>query len=380
MASKLPCAIAITRISGNLALRVLALISNKLVCANKACVLKIQANKRAYDCIATWRPCPNSPTGEDYAEISVVGAAAVVSDLINALVKLSLTQAQRGEFTSKAIAHNKLSVGDAFKLAKTFGISCNVRETTNLTRQIDKLITELETQHNLGVGFKLKVYKLKALLSKAKHLKASSLLRACVIGKTNSGKSSLTNAITRTRCSIVNSLQGTTRDAVCARLRGLELVDTAGLKRPENKTELLALLATYNAADSAAVVMLLHTASDTSNFIRCKSLCAVIQVVSKSDLVHRAGEFSKQAFVSAYTLEGIASLRQQLRQATKAASSVNVICNSALARTILLLTRCVLAMDIITQIELLNKAKTALTRAVAEPKIDRILSQFCVGK
>ena len=61
-------------------------------------------------------------------------------------------------------------------------------------------------------------------------------LRVAIVGRTNVGKSLLTNAIIGAERSIVSPVAGTTRDAldtpVAYRDHTITLVDTAGIRRP----------------------------------------------------------------------------------------------------------------------------------------------------
>lgn len=94
-------------------------------------------------------------------------------------------------------------------------------------------------------------------------------LRIAIIGRPNTGKSSLTNAWLGEERSIVTEISGTTRDAVDAVMkyhgRELVLVDTAGLRKRTKITEnveFYSLLRTERAIESCDVAILLVDAVD----------------------------------------------------------------------------------------------------------------------
>lgn len=93
--------------------------------------------------------------------------------------------------------------------------------------------------------------------------------RIAVIGRPNTGKSSLTNALLGVERSIVTEISGTTRDSVDSVLkyhgREIVLVDTAGLRRRSRITEnveFYAHLRTERAIESCDIAILLVDATE----------------------------------------------------------------------------------------------------------------------
>src|SRR5579871_1971574 len=79
-----------------------------------------------------------------------------------------------------------------------------------------------------------------------------------IVGRANVGKSSLFNAILQRRETIVAREEGTTRDAITAKAewRGHDfwLVDTAGMKDPEDDFEFTIQEQIQQAAESADII------------------------------------------------------------------------------------------------------------------------------
>jgi len=97
-------------------------------------------------------------------------------------------------------------------------------------------------------------------MEKRKNLMAKKIPIVAIIGQTNAGKSSLFNRITRSSTAIVAREEGTTRDNVSKKVefdgRVFQLVDTAGLKKPDDEFEASIQDQISEAIDSADLIML----------------------------------------------------------------------------------------------------------------------------
>jgi GTP-binding protein len=89
-------------------------------------------------------------------------------------------------------------------------------------------------------------------------------IKIAIVGKPNSGKSSLLNKLARTERAIVSPIAGTTRDAVDTKLEieglPITLIDTAGIRRRgkiEHGVEQYSVLRSFKAIERADVVLLL---------------------------------------------------------------------------------------------------------------------------
>jgi GTP-binding protein len=120
-----------------------------------------------------------------------------------------------------------------------------------------------------------------------------------IVGRANVGKSSLFNAILQRREAIVANEAGTTRDSIMAKAthggQDFWLVDTAGIKDPEDDFEFTIQEQILQAADSADVIWVVIEANVqiTEDDRRVAKLALktrkpVFLVVNKADKAHRA--------------------------------------------------------------------------------------------
>ncbi|KPL12749.1 hypothetical protein AMJ74_06190, partial [candidate division WOR_3 bacterium SM1_77] len=91
-----------------------------------------------------------------------------------------------------------------------------------------------------------------------------ALIRLLILGRPNSGKSTLLNAILKEERAIVDAQPGTTRDLINARLsyqgKKLEIIDTAGIRkraRIKNPIEFYSVLRAINMIDRTNITILI---------------------------------------------------------------------------------------------------------------------------
>lgn len=133
---------------------------------------------------------------------------------------------------------------------------------------------------------------------------ATKLPTVAIIGQANVGKSSLFNRFVRSRQAIVAKEAGTTRDNVLGKVSYEDhtfwLVDTAGLKDPNDDFEASIQEQITEAAEAADVIMVVvdstHYVSDEDRIVAKKALKSkkpVILLVNKDDL---AGSLATNEF------------------------------------------------------------------------------------
>ncbi|QBD81265.1 tRNA uridine-5-carboxymethylaminomethyl(34) synthesis GTPase MnmE [Ktedonosporobacter rubrisoli] len=255
-------------------------------------------------------------------------------------------------------------------------------------------------------------------------------LRTAIIGRPNVGKSSLLNALLRSERAIVTPIAGTTRDTVeeVANLRGipLHLIDTAGITPTADPVEQIGVQRSRAAAESADVVLFVFDGAETltemdqrvsdelqvmgfggqagSENLSSKHKRPVVLVMNKADCPQRLeiDELQRMwpgaAVLKTSTLTGQGLLELEatiadLVQAGKIVQSDSVLITSARHQEALRRATEHLraAFDSLEQALPLDFVSIDLRAAyealgevtgetASEDLLDRIFSEFCIGK
>lgn len=216
---------------------------------------------------------PNTYTREDIVEINCHGGYLVVNKVLEIVNKLGARIAEAGEFTKMAFLSGRIDLSQAEAIidvikssnerslkSSLYHLMGGLRERisdlkdriADLTIKIeapldfpDQGITEIGNKEIKKI-LKKCLFEVNELLTTVKYgqiLKEG--INTLILGKTNVGKSSLFNLLLKKERSIVTPLAGTTRDLIeeSININGLtfNLVDTAGIKIPENIIEKISL-------------------------------------------------------------------------------------------------------------------------------------------
>jgi tRNA modification GTPase len=255
------------------------------------------------DVLLTVFRAPHSYTGEDSAEISCHASPYIQRKILELLMFNGAISAQPGEFTQRSFLNGKMDLSQAEAVADVIASSnrASHRLAINQMRggfsaEIRKLRAELlhfasliELELDFGeedVEFADKK-ELKKIILKIKFLAenlASSFrvgnvikngIPVAIVGKPNSGKSTLLNALLMEDKAIVSEIPGTTRDVIEDTLviDGIEyrFIDTAGLRTTTDVIENLGIKKTHEKIAGASVIMLIDEAGDSPDMINIRA-------------------------------------------------------------------------------------------------------------
>ena len=288
----LPSAVALVRISGiGLATTLAPLL--RLPEARRATLCTLRWDGFSERALVLSFPGPASYTGEDVVELQVHGNPRLVRRLMDHLGSLGIRLAQPGEFTRRALLNGKQDLLEAEALRDLVAAETDTQIRLAQARAGVHPPWITETRHTLAPwmaraeaavdygeeeGIVLNLEHLARSLAPlrvrfhveqtraraARHLRDG--LRLALVGRPNSGKSTLFNTLAGEDRAIVTDTPGTTRDVLEVRCewRGLplRLFDTAGLRDTEDPIERLGMARVAPLLEAADLVLHLVPAQD----------------------------------------------------------------------------------------------------------------------
>lgn len=230
---------------------------------------------------------PHSYTGEDSVEISCHASRFIVNKILEFLVNAGARIAAPGEFTRRAFVNGKMDLAQAEAVADVIAsqsaashrVAMNQLKggfSSELKVLREKLLTmtslleleldfseedvEFASRKELGqlVDDSLThIRRLTASFSRGNAIKNG--IPVAIVGATNTGKSTLLNALLGEERAIVSDIAGTTRDTIEETLNidGIlfRFIDTAGIRETDKTIEKIGIDRTFKKLGEAAVVL-----------------------------------------------------------------------------------------------------------------------------
>lgn len=393
------------------------------------------------ECLAAVMKAPRSYTKEDVVEFSCHGSVASARDVLKELLLAGARLAGPGEFTKRAFLNGRMDLAQAEAVidiitSKTEGaLQAAVNQLQGrLSKNIDKLRDSLirlyagiqaeadfPEEGISGITTEQLIEQLSEIIEELEKLIASAGVgkqlregvKTVITGKPNVGKSSILNALLEEERAIVTEIPGTTRDIIeeYFNIGGvtLRLLDTAGIRATKDIAEQMGVKRARELLNEAELVLFVLDRQsgieaqdlEIAELIKDKN---VIIVVNKSDINKQIDLSAVKELmpdkpvieVSALLSSGIEGLKQligdmyregnlHLRQDAiltnvrhmAAAQQAMAALTDALTAANAHLPMDLLFIDIQLAIEALGEI-TGLS--VSEELVDRIFSEFCVGK
>jgi tRNA modification GTPase len=377
---------------------------------------------------------PRTFTREDVVEVSCHGGVLASKTVLDALLRAGARLAGPGEFTRRAFLNGRIDLAQAEAVADVIHSrtelalrAANEQLAGKLSQRINRLRDDLlstlahveahidfpdediapDTRDQLGDRLRRGLEFMRELLATANEGRLLRRgIRAAIVGRPNAGKSSLLNQLLGHDRAIVSPIPGTTRDTIeeTANIRGLPVVfiDTAGLREARDEIEQEGVRRSRETLDQAELVLHVLDASEPYQaYDNLPPDRKRLIVINKVDLVRQLqlpaelrGEPAIE--ISCATGAGIEALKDAIQQRVWSgaihAESLQVMINSrhqeALERAREATGRTLAALEAGESLELVamelhiavNAVGEIVGHTTTEDLLDRIFSQFCIGK
>ena len=230
---------------------------------------------------------PHSYTGENSVEISCHASRFIVNAVLELLVNAGARIAAPGEFTRRAFVNGKMDLAQAEAVADVIasqsaashkvamnqlkgGFSSELRVlreklltmTSLLELELDFSEEDVEFASRSELGALVEetlthIVRLTDSFSRGNAIKNG--VPVAIVGATNTGKSTLLNALLGEERAIVSDIAGTTRDTIeeTLNLGGVmfRFIDTAGIRETDELVEKIGIERTFKKLNEASIVL-----------------------------------------------------------------------------------------------------------------------------
>ena len=384
---------------------------------------------------------PKSYTTEDIVEFNCHGGIVTLANVLDLVVKAGARLAEPGEFTKRAFLNGRLDLAQAeavtelisakTELSKKIAIDTLAGKLSEHVNQLSDKLAALLAEVEASIDFPdedldfmhtdIQLQTVRTIQTDIEHLINTASegrlikdgVNVAILGKPNVGKSSLFNALVETSRAIVTDIPGTTRDTIheTINIAGLpiNLIDTAGIRHTDDIVEQQGVERSRDVLRKAEFLLIMFDASQAMNdadieLLQIANSHHTILILNKIDLPiilqpHVLTEHAPKTRVIQTAItegKGIDTLKTAIRdeflsgEFTLGESPIvtNTRHHDALRRSHEALN------DVITSLEnqmspdlvsvdiriSLDALGDIVGKTTTEDILDRIFSQFCVGK
>lgn len=402
----------------------------------------VDREKIVDEVLVTIMRSPRSYTREDMAEIGCHGGLIPLKEVLSLCIKNGARQAEPGEFTKRAFLNGRIDLVQAesvleviySKTEKALTISTKKLKGSfssalaEIRKMLIQVISDIEAKIDFPEEDDVEKYNTEILSRIEKIISFTDSILSCagkgriiqqginaaIVGRVNAGKSSLLNALLREERAIVTEIPGTTRDILqeTVNIKGIpvNIIDTAGIRKVRGRIERMGVKKALEWMKRAEINLVVLDGSKKLNEYDHQLLDYIkdnknyILIINKKDLPQKIElryleeNFPENhiVFLSAKTGSGIESLEEKIynliqkgygeitedeiflntRQEGKIRSVRDI-----LIKTIEEIEKGI-TIDIIAVYikRCINEVDEITGKDISEEVLDRIFSQFCIGK
>lgn len=382
---------------------------------------------------------PNTFTREDVIEINCHGGILSAKKILDLIMTYNCRMAEQGEFTKRAFLNGRIDLTQAeaiidiinAKTQSSHEISVSHLEG-RLSKQINELIEKIiNLLANIEVNIDFPEYDEDVItINKVKEESISMLnkietlintadtgkiykegIKTLIIGKPNVGKSSLMNFLLNENRAIVTEIPGTTRDTIEEQVNingiPLNIIDTAGIRKTEDEVEKIGVEKALNKINEADLIMMVLDSSkeleeEDIEILKLIENKKVIYIKNKTDLEEKLNldEYKnieeKVINISVLKNEGLEKITNTIQSMFfegKIDLENDLIINNARQKNLLInaaknLEEVLNSIDNGMSIDFIEiDLKSCMEnlglivgKAVSDDLVDKIFSDFCIGK
>jgi len=287
-------------------------------------IINPETNEKIDEVLVSFFVSPKSYTTENMCEINSHGGIIIEKKILELCLKNGADLAEPGEFTKRAFLNGRVDLAQAESVIDLINsksdneakASINQLEgrlskkiisikgklldlMADIEANIDYPEYDIEDVTNKKISkvldeVKLDLINLSNSFEDGKILKEG--VKTIIIGKPNAGKSSLLNSILNEERAIVSEYAGTTRDTIeeFVNIKGvsLKLIDTAGIRKTEDKIEEIGVNRAIKLSEEADLIIAIFDASkelddedkEILNIIKGKKAIILLNKIDLGDI------------------------------------------------------------------------------------------------
>jgi tRNA modification GTPase len=353
-------AISIIRVSGLEAIKEVNKITKTNILEKESHTITytyIEDNNETIDeVLITIMKAPKTFTREDIVEINCHGGIATTKKVLELLLKQNIRLAEPGEFTKRAFLNGRIDLTQAEAVmdlinvksdtARQIAINNLKGNTTKKIRTLREKLSDILSNIEVNIDYpeyqdieEMTVEKIKNELDNIKdeldkiieNSKNSKIIKdginVVIIGRPNVGKSSILNMFSGYDKAIVTDIAGTTRDVVEESIIldgiGLNLIDTAGIRKTNNIVEQIGVERSKQAVDKADLILLVlnnneQLQKEDKDLLELSKNKKRIIIINKNDLEKKIdiNNIKQEEIITTNTLndDGIKELKEKIKE------------------------------------------------------------------